>query len=172
MKKTMKKILILPLLALLFSCSTDDTAINMQNDATSSIVYSADREVATLAVLSSCFDLTATVSVDVSNGLGNPYVVFTSSVNATVTATRKFKVKVEVQELSDCDNMNSDIGSKVIWGPASSLTNVNASPPVVTVQGSKLPLCYKWRFVFEGVSETGRELICVSYSPWYESPLY
>lgn len=171
----MKKIMLLPLLAVLFSCSVDDSTESLQNEVgTSSITdfNTVETILSAQSTLPSCFDLTASVSVNVSGGLGNPVVQFTSSVNATVSPTRKFKVKVEVQQLSDCDDMNSEIGGRVIWGPGSSVTNVNAVPPVVSVAGSKLPLCYKWRFVFEGVSETGRELICVSYTPWYESPLF
>jgi len=167
----MKKIMLLPLFLIFLNCSADDNQVNPEQNTENSSV-SEDKYKVFATSLPSCFNLSATVAVDVSNGLGNPVVVFTSSVNATVSASRKFKVKVEVQQLSDCDDMNSDLGAKVIWGPASSLTNVNASPPTVSVAGSKLPSCYKWRFVFEGVSETGRELICISNSPWYESPLF
>lgn len=168
----MKKIMLLPLLLIFFNCSTDDTQLSVSQDPDNLLMTSYKCKDFGIESLLSCFKLTASVSLDVSNGLGNPTVVFTSSVNAAVTPTRKFKVKVEVQQLTDCDYMDSEIGSKVIWGPAASVTNVNALPPTVSVLGSKLPACYKWRFVFEGVSETGRELICVSYSPWYERPLY
>lgn len=122
--------------------------------------------------LPSCFtDLTADVHLDVSNGIGNPTVVFTPVISDAVAATARFRIKVEVQPLADCDDVNSDMGSLLSFGVFTA-QNVNAVVPTVSILPANLPLCYKWRFVFEGLTISKREPNCYSKTIWYESPLF
>lgn len=169
----MKKIMLLPLLAFLFSCSTDDSAVNWQNDGVALSVYSSEREaLTTSAETTACFTFTASASVDVSNGFGNPIVVFKAILPGSVSSTAKFKIKVEVQPLSNCNDMNSDTGVVQTFAGTSSVQNVVASPPTISVLPSQLPICYKWRFVMEGISDAKKYAICYSATEWYESPLF
>lgn len=170
----MKKIMLLPLLALLFSCSADDNLISRQNEGdTSSVTYydNVDGFIEKAGISPSCINLGGSVSADVSNGLGNPVLNFTTIVNGTVVATKKFKVRLEVQALSDCDDMTSSTGSVVVFGPAGTVQNVQANPPSFSVMPSQLPLCYKWRIVFDDATDGARGSGCYSYTAWYESPL-
>lgn len=168
----MKKILLLLTIAMgLWACSTDNEEDFVQYGYNANEKTNAQENLAALTV--SCFtSLTANVHVDVSGGIGNPVVVFTPVVSGTVSATAKFRVRVEVQPLSDCDDMNSDTGTLLTFGPAGLVQNVVASPPVVSVLPANMPLCYKWRFVFEGISSAQRNPTCSSASIWYESPLF
>lgn len=120
----------------------------------------------------SCFtSLTGRVYVDVSNGFGNPTVVFVPIISGSVSFTARFWVRVEVQGLSDCDNFSSNSGTVLTFGPTEPVQNVVSSPPSVWVSPGSMPLCYKWRFVFEGISSNGSK-ICTAYSKWSESPLF
>lgn len=166
----MKKILLLlPIILGLLACTTDN-----EEDFGQYEYYIAEKSDAPgFEILSTtCFtNLTGQTHVDVSGGFGNPIVVFTPTVTGTVPATAKFRVKVEVQPLSDCDNINSDTSTLLNFGHVIA-QNIVAAPPVISVQPENLPLCYKWRFVFEGISDIKRNPICYSASDWYESPLF
>jgi len=120
----------------------------------------------------SCFTgVAGKVHVDVSNGIGNPIVVFTPVITGTVSPTASYRVKLQVQPLADCDDMNSNTGNLLTFG-TSIVQNVNAVPPAIQVLPANMPLCYKWRFVFEGIVNYQRNPICYSESVWYESPLF
>lgn len=155
----------------MWSCSTDNEDFVQYGYAASQ--KNNDSQEFTALSTPSCFtDLAGSVHVDVSNGLGNPIVVFTPIITGTVSSTAKFKVRVEVQPLSDCDDMNSNAGTLLSFGPTVTVQNVIASPSSVSVMPGNMPLCYKWRFVFEGYSIQQRLPVCRSESIWYESPLF
>jgi len=168
----MKKIVLLLTMTVgLFACSTDNEEDMVQYG--DDILQKTNAESLATLTTPSCFtSLTGSVHVDVSNGIGNPVVVFTPTVTGTVSATATFKVRVEIQPLSDCDDMNSITGTLLSFGPLGTVQNVVASPPDVSILPSSLPLCYKWRFVFEGITSPRRPAVCYSESVWYESPLF
>lgn len=165
----MKKILLLlPIMLGLLACATDN-----EEDFGQYEYYIAEKSDGFEILSTTCFtNLTAQTYVDVSGGFGNPVVVFTPTVTGTVSETAKFRVKIEVQPLSDCDNIDSDTGTLLNFGLTSLVQNVVVAPPVISVQPENLPFCYKWRFVFEGISDIKRNPICYSASDWYESPLF
>lgn len=167
----MKKILFVLLMAAgLGACSSDNDVDFAENDTVQK--QNTEYESSVLSV-PSCFSaLTGKVRVDVSNGIGNPVIVFTPVVPFGVSPTAKFKVRLEVQPLADCDDMNSNTGTLLTFGPAGTVQNVLLFPPSVSVMPASVPLCYKWRFVFEGIESVKRDPICYSASIWYESPLF
>jgi hypothetical protein len=168
----MKKILLLLVLGIgLGSCTTENEEDFVQSGTVTSQKNNDGEAPMRAPSLPSCFTgLTGSVHVDVSNGLGNPIVVFTPTITDNVPLTAKFKVRVEVQPLSDCDDMNSNTGSLLSFGPTGTVQNVIMSPPAISVLPVNMPICYKWRFVFEGVSSL--KTTCFTASPWYESPLF
>lgn len=168
----MKKILLLLIMGVgLGSCTIENEEDFVQVGADASQKNNESQEQMRAPSLPSCFTgLTGHVHVDVSNGLGDPIVVFTPIITDNVSLTAKFKVRVEVQPLSDCDDMNSNTGSLLSFGPTGTVQNIVMSPPAVSVLPANMPLCYKWRFVFEGVSSL--KTTCYTASPWYESPLF
>ena len=168
----MKKILLIMMVTLaVVSCSSDMEEDNVQYSGFSN-EKTAVSESAAIATRSCFIDLSAQVSVDLSNGLGNPVVVFTPVISGSVPATTTYRVRVEVQPLSDCDDMNSNTGSLLSFGPSGTVQNVIAAPPAISVLPGNMPLCYKWRFVFEGVNNSQKTPFCYSASIWYESPLF
>lgn len=168
----MKKILLIILVAIAVgSCSADMEGNDVQYD--NSATQKTDVSESTVLATRSCFiNLSAQVSVNLSNGLGNPVVVFTPVISGSVPATTTYRVRVEVQPLSDCDDMNSNKGSLLTFGPSGTVQNVIAVPPSISVLPGSMPLCYKWRFVFEGISASQKLPFCNSASIWYESPLF
>ena len=153
-----------------WACSTDNEEDFGVSDSNSIIKQNAVEQFSTLPPTSCFTGLTGQVRVDVSNGLNNPVVIFTPQVTGNVSATAIFNVRVEVQALSNCDDMGSTVGGLLVFGPAGTVNNVVASPPSISVVPSNLPSCYKWRFVFEG--NLRRNPICYTASQWYESPLF
>lgn len=170
----MKKLLFLPLLLLIFACSADSEEILNQNDNAAVTISTSDADEFTAKALAKpCFSgLYGSVSVDVSGGFGNPVVVFQSIITSNVPATTTFRVRTEVQALSDCDDMDSDVGLPVLHGPTTLHSNVVANPPSVSVLPAQLPSCYKWRIVFEAMSRGSKRPACISVSDWYEAPLF
>ncbi|PZR14743.1 MAG: hypothetical protein DI539_18640 [Flavobacterium psychrophilum] len=169
----MKKIVLLVMIAVgVWSCSTDNDEVLMHYE--SDVSERANEESAqALSATTTCFtDLSASVSVDVSNGIGNPTVVFTPAITGPVRISASYRVRVEVQPLSDCDDMNSNTGTLLAFGPSGSVQNVLASPPAISVLPANMPSCYKWRFVFESPAGTPKSQYCLSASIWYESPLF
>lgn len=156
----------------LWSCSADneeDFALYGNNVAEKANI---EGEAASMAATTCLTDLTAKVQVDVSNGMGNPVVVFTPVITDNVSARAKFRVRVEVQPLANCDNMGSDTGSLLTFGPLGAVQNVVSSPPAISVSPANMPLCYKWRYVFESPSGVAISSYCYSATVWYESPLF
>lgn len=165
----MKKIvLLLPFLFVFCNCSTDDSINNPIDEVPMSVLLRDEgfKEKATAAV--SCFtSFTASASVDVSGGLGNPVLVFNPQVTGYISSTEKYMAKLEVQPLLDCDDMSSNTGNVLFFGPPSSMQKANSTPPKIRVQPSSLPQCYKWRYVAEGINSG-----CISVTAWYETPVY
>lgn len=164
----MKKILLLlALVSGLWACSTDEDDL-AQSDNT--ILLSTSGEVTSLTT--SCFnDLTGSVRVDVSGGFTNPIVIFTPVVSGTVSSKLRFRARLEVQPLANCDDMNSNSGP-ILNFPYSYIITGAQSSPSISVRSADLPICYKWRFVFEGISSSTIGPSCSSASVWYESPLF
>lgn len=164
-----KIVLLLPFLFVFCNCSTDDSINSQEEDLL--LLSAREREegfIAKATTASACFtNFTATVSVDVSGGFGNPVLVFTPQPSGAVYPTEKYSAKVEIQPLSDCDDMSSNSGNVLIFSATRSAQIQFSSPPVIRILPSGLPQCYKWRYVSQGHT-TG----CVSSSPWYETPVY
>ena len=169
----MKKVLLLSIMMLgLWSCSADNENDLEKYQTNVTEKSNTDQVAAVSASFPSCFtNLTGHVHVDVSNGFGNPIVVFTPIISGSMSSTARFLVRVEVEELSDCDTMSSGTGNVLSFGSSSPVQNVVASPPSVWVAPANMPRCYRWRFVFESISSRGSQ-ICSSYSKWSESPLF
>jgi len=171
----MKKILLLTMLMLgALACSVEEETVQTAQQA--DVFYAkanTDNEQAfAAATLPNCFTkFSADVYVDVSGGFGNPVVVFVPVITGNVAINAKFWVRVEVQPLSDCDDLNSNTGALLTFGPSVPVQNVNSSPPSVSVAPGSMPLCYKWRFVFEGVGSGGK-ITCTNASRWQELPLF
>ncbi|WP_154652602.1 hypothetical protein [Flavobacterium rivuli] len=177
----MKKLYFLPLLMLFFaSCSVDDSAdiVNQQN-ATEATTFSVNDSIASrlgttaqAATVSDCFKgLAGHINLDVSAGLNNPVINFVSDAPAgTINPNWSFLVKVEIQQLSDCEDFSSNTGSVITISNSTVYTNVVATHPAVSVLPSQLPACYKWRITLE---RTGKFApVCKSYSSWYDAPLF
>lgn len=173
----MKKIYLLPLLVLFFTaCSVDDSAELLNQEIVEEVFFDSLKEEFNgsgpkEAPQNDCFNgLAAHVSMDVSGGLNNPAVNFVADVPLTVSPGLAYVVKVEVQQLADCEDFNVVTGDPVFLG-GRSYTNVAMAFPSVTVQPNQLPVCYKWRMVFE---RSGRliQTPCKALSPWYDAPLF
>jgi len=177
----MNKLYILPILMLFFaSCSVDDSAdvLNQQNaaeDTTISVNDSIDSrlgENVQAAFVADCFKgLAAHINLDVSAGLNNPVINFISDAPAgTINPNWSFLVKLEIQQLSDCEDFSSNTGAVITISNNTVYTNVVATHPAVSVLPSQLPSCYKWRITLE---RNGKFTpVCKSYSSWYDAPLF
>ncbi|RZJ76245.1 MAG: hypothetical protein EOO45_02990 [Flavobacterium sp.] len=168
----MKKFLTLSLLALLFSaCSTDDSGISQKEQDASTYGTSADGSGNAYKIANSteCFNtVTGYVYAD---GLNNPNLFF--GVNASRTSkgtTSNCRVTLQIQRISDCDDMESVSGNMITYVLPGTYTGF-AAPVGISIPSSNLPSgCYKWRFITEGL--TGTSVECTTASQWYESPLF
>jgi hypothetical protein len=167
----MRKILLLLMVIGCWGCSSDNEVDFVQYGDGVSQTSNVENETMALSTTSCFTSVTGQVHVDVSNGIGNPIVVFTSAVTGTVNVKTKFRVRVEVQPLGDCDDINSDTGTLLVFS-LGTIQNVVSSPPSISVLPVNMPLCYKWRFVFESPEGTSMSSYCYSESTWYESPLF
>lgn len=174
----MKKILMLSLIALFFiSCSTDDSADLLTQENSADIAYSAKGSVGNGKTgggeqpVVSCFSgLAAFTRIDVSAGLNNPVINFTGSVPSTVSSNIAYNISVEIQGLADCEDFNLTSGLPIIFTSSGSYTNVYAVPPAISVLPNQLPVCYKWRMIFERANSLTSP--CKSVSQWYDAPLF
>jgi hypothetical protein len=162
----MKKLLLLPVLAFIFTaCSTDTEDIIAQ--------HSAERVGGGFeANFNGCFNsLGAHTEIDLSNGFGNGLINFVSEVPEG--ATGGYKVKVEIEELSDCEDLASGNGNINIFTDGYTYYSVSKNPPSVKgIDPSDTFVCYRWRMVFEGVSKLGKTENCISTTQWYDAPLF
>lgn len=171
----MKKILLLPLFAfLLTACSVDNE--EMYTSQESIVMNVSDTVESERPLYPSCFtNTTGNVIIDVSNGFGNPIVVFSANVNGQFgTAKKAFTVRLEVQELSDCEDFYSDSGDVINYTLPVLVRNPAVTPPTISLNPNQLPYgCYKWRIVLEsGIIGSEFNAFCQSASPWYEAPLF
>jgi hypothetical protein len=170
----MKKFFLLPLLALLFaSCSTDnDEQVFNENAVTFSTVEpNANRNTMVTTPVNCVAALSGNVMIDVSGGFTNPKVVFIADVaqGTTRAAINSYTLSLEIQPLSDCENLSSGSGTVSRF----SLYNVsipNTADPSISLLPSQLPSnCYRWRWVLQGGTLTAP---CTTVTPWYEEPLF
>jgi hypothetical protein len=167
----MKKLLLLPfLLITLFSCSTDD-AVELNNTVAEAQVlyYSTNRF--DLPTQYECFtSLSAYTNIDVSNGFDNPVVQFIADSEG---APKKisYSVTLEVQPLSECEDMESNYGPSIQHKYPGTVQNPDQNMPMISLLPSQLPGgCYKWRYIFtESLSSRSA---CASVTQWYEAPLF
>ena len=156
----MKKLLLLPfLLITLFSCSTDDADEVMIQETTTSTLRPTP--------VNQCLaSLEGYTNINVDGGFGNPMVEF--YVNASAPDGGQFNLTLEIQRLSDCDNMDSNSGSRMVYDLGR--LNLKAlDAPVLVLSPQQLPAdCYKWRFVATPANGD----ICLSNFIWYEAPLF
>ncbi|KOS07857.1 hypothetical protein AM493_18685 [Flavobacterium akiainvivens] len=171
----MKKLLLfVPFLSLFVACSADTDTEELANYKTS---YSPAREMLVSefpsdgALNTSCVKkLSAAASLKTTNGPGTGTLTFTAQV--TNSPSGNYKARVEIQQLSDCDDFNSTTGNAVAFTNDVIYSNIGTNAPQVTgVSPSATFACYKWRLVIEGVSNSG-SVTCNSKTAWYDAPLF
>lgn len=172
----MKKFFYISVIALVFaSCSTDNDAMLLQEEAVVVSTIDEFNEKMSGTTTTTCISfLYGSAVVDVSQGINNPQVIFTADVpNGNASRPSKYTISLELQALSDCEDLNSGTGSLT----RHSLYNFSipaVSDPGFTLTLGQLPsTCYRWRFVVEGykVTSTG-STPCVTTSIWYDAPLF
>ena len=163
----MKKILPILFTAFLFvACSTDDATVS---ETTQAAVDAQLRAVGT------CFDgIYGSIYVDVSQGINNPKVQFSADVDDNSdNVNQTYSAKLEIQLLSDCENLNSGTGTSTFYLVPGLIQNPSVNIPKVKLSPSQLPTgCYRWRFTLQGVSNAQRNPSCISTTQWYDAPLF
>ncbi len=171
----MKKALLLCLLGMLTACSSDDSAV-MVNSANKPVITDAEMDNEEKPGYTMCFyEIGANVIIDVSNGFGNPRVVFSAIVNGQWGSLKKeFSARLEVRTLNDCEDFYSDYEDIIIIPFERMYQNPEVNVPRVSLHPNQLPNeCYKWRIVLEsGVINSTLQPYCQSASTWYEAPLF
>lgn len=177
----MRNIYTLILCSVMFmSCSTDDEGIvnsdyraNNYVDTDFSTFNEKSKGGSTPVIhISNCFeDVEGSVSLDVSNGINNPIVLFSTNVVSPPDPDGTgYTVQLILQPISDCENMNSSQGLPMIVTMPYSFVNVSNIPDF-RLYPSQLPQgCYKWRITI-GTSK-GVSPACTTQSIWYEAPLF
>lgn len=172
----MKKFFCISALALVFaSCSTDNDSELLQEEAVQ--VTTVDEVAMKMmnTTTTSCINfLYGSHIIDVSQGINNPMVVFIADVpNGNASRPSKYTLSLEIQTLSDCEDLNSGTGSITRYSMLNySIPSI--SDPGFTLSPSQLPsTCYRWRFVVEGFKVTSTSTTpCTTESVWYEEPLF
>jgi hypothetical protein len=173
-KLPMKKLLLIPFLALAFgACSTDtdieelETARSAQREMPLDSPQSPNNKGQFL----SCFSgLKATTFISTANGINNPTITFVSQPPAS--ATGSYVVKVEMEELRDCEDLTAGSGNVRLFTTGLSYVNVFNNPPQVTgITPAQTFMCYRWRMKFEAVNRYG-DVTCISSTEWYDAPLF
>jgi len=162
----MKKLLLLPALALfLFSCSSDTEDFK-------ALTSSSALKTAGTTPASCLSSLGAHIDIDLSNGFGNGTMTFVSETPAGISQ-ECYKVKIVIEELSDCENLSSGTGNIKMFTTGQTYFNIGAIPPkVIGVLPSQTFSCYRWKMVFEGVSLRSSTPTCSTSTRWYEAPLF
>jgi len=174
----MKKLMILPMLMFFYACSTDSVDFEQDQQDSALTTMSVNEETRASipdksTLYKPCYKgFSSHVYVDVSNGFGNPVVVFQAVVPASLPSNVYFRVRAEVQPLSDCDDMDSLDGASVLFGSTALILDLASNPPGIEVLPSQLPSCYKWRLVYEGYTTSFKKPTCISYTSWQEAPLF
>lgn len=174
-KLPMKKLLLIPFIALFaVACSTDTEDLDNYANAQKTMASSASPIIGgTYATISqSCFSqLGAHPFYDATNGLNNGTLSFISEPPASAFSG-SYKVRVEIEEVSDCEDLGSGTGNIKTFTTGATYTNVVANAPKVTgVKPADTFACYRWRMVFEGVGRNGA-VTCTTASQWYDAPLF
>ena len=168
----MKKLLLLPVLAFLFTaCSSDMETEDLVSAYSTENGNNLRAQAATTA--SGCFSgLTASYIIDVANGFGNGTITFISQPPADAPVGG-YKVRVEVEQISDCEDLTSGNGNIRTFTDGVVRYNVGTTAPVVSgVSAAQTFPCYRWRMVFESAPNASRGSYCVNVSPWYDAPLF
>jgi hypothetical protein len=176
----MKKLLLLPFMILFFSaCSTDDSVLEETNDAIvfndAATAHSAGRmapeAAASVGVDTSCFPAGTSGSVNITGAFSSPAIEFIASI-PFVPASNVYRIKLEVQELSDCEDMSSNSSFTLTFNAPTTFTNVSANSPKITVLPAQLPTCYRWRIFTERVYTGTKIVSCTSTTRWYDAPVF
>lgn len=176
----MKKLILLPLLALFVaSCSTDDISSDVQESQLVTADEAANRAGGlqnTLPVIeppifeNGCFNYAdGEVTINLPGGLGSlPEITFHTQTYGAGSAT--YNVRLEIETLVDCEDL--ELGTGQIISPfVGNFTNLDALSPSITLNATDLPAdCYRWRFRFE--KKNAGRYPCTSYTLWYDAPLY
>ncbi|NDI98402.1 hypothetical protein GWA97_04890 [Flavobacterium sp. LaA7.5] len=167
----MKIIFTFLLAAFLFaSCSTDDTAIT---DEQSVLTNGAKKNYQkNIKDPGKCLDwVIGSISIDISNGLGNPIVHFGTQVNSGfINPNKPYTVALHLQPIEDCEDLNSNIGNPTIITLPYSVIDTSNIPDII-INPSQIPsICYKWRIEISTVK--GYSPACSSFSQWYDAPLF
>ena len=172
----MRKLMILPMLMFFYACSTDSVDFEQDQFENALTTMSVDSEAIpnkSATTIKPCYKgLSSHVSVDVSGGFGNPVVVFKAVISSSVPSNFSFKLKAEIQPLSDCDDMDSNSGTSALFGTNATFSAGSVNPASVSVLPSQLPSCYKWRLVYEGYTTGFAKPDCITYTSWQEAPLF
>lgn len=161
----MKKLLLLPVLFVtLFSCSTDDS-VSYQDENNAVTTASAD---GIDKPISPCIgDLTGYTIINVEGGFGNPVVEFYT--NSTDIRKKKLSSYVEIETISDCEDITSGTGNVTTYNGG--IINVIPNNNIVTLNPAQLPAeCYRWRIVL--TNAPGANSSCTTATEWYEAPLF
>jgi hypothetical protein len=172
----MKRILPIAFLAFFaFSCSTDTEEIEAytaraqrqmqeQQIAGGSQIRPAGPE-------TPCFrTLSGSASLNTTNGPGTGTLTFTAQPPANAPQG-EFIVKVEIEEISDCEDLTSGNGNVAVFTNNTVYTNIATNLPKVTgVNPAETFGCYRWRIVLQSI-RTGT-INCTNYTPWYDAPLF
>lgn len=161
----------------LTACSTDDTTFDQQHEAIGiedATGYSSHKDIIIPEGIGPCFKrLTGGISIDLPNGLNNPILIFSAQPGALAPPSSKYRLKVELQPLQDCEDMGTAQGPSLVYTAPVIFINISVSTPTVSLVPSQLPnTCYRWRMILEEVITGQRDPGCRSFSPWYEEPLY
>jgi hypothetical protein len=172
------KNLVLPLLLLFVftftACSTDDEDITVA--AIQETEVAADNHRVAIGPLpgsDTCLrSLEGYTIIDVSNGLGSPIVVFHA---ITVGANRVggYSFNLQVQPLDDCEDFDSTSTPVINFNLPGLITNSDVDEATIALDPADLPWqCYKWRFAVSAPASPKFPNGCVTYSQWYEAPLF
>ncbi|MEL1243365.1 hypothetical protein AAEO56_03755 [Flavobacterium sp. DGU11] len=168
----MKKIVsLIAFLALLTACSTDD----------SKVVFTQEADLASEAKFRSgppsypaCQLGTITCSVygDASGGLENVVAVFVGDA-AGGSLVYVYNVYLEIQLLSDCEDITTGYGNTTNYQTTTPLTNTAIQNAEIRVPASALPAnqCYRWRLTYEGVSPINGKPRCITTTGWNVAPV-
>jgi hypothetical protein len=165
----MKKLplFLLPLIALFISCSSDS---DFQADEAT--VKNSMRTI--MEPAPDCLmGLEGSLYFDLSKGLNNPVAVFSANVTGGAPRTN-YNSYVEIELLSDCEDLNSGNGVVTTFEALGSVQNPSVNTPKINVSGSLLPPnpCYRWRVVVEALGAQKGKVSCVTVSEWYDAPLF
>jgi len=170
----MKKLLLLPALALfLFSCSSDTEDLQAMDNHSNARVMQLGSQVTNQipAAYLSCFkNLGAHTEINLNDGFGNGTINFIADAPSGVTGS--YKALVEIEQISDCENLGVGTGNVKTFSTGVIYSNISANVPVIGgIAPSQTFNCYRWRMVLQEINKTGG-VTCTTLSQWYEAPLF